>query len=104
MHDKTHRPDTDPTETMAAKIEIEPMNDPACEKRIAEDVTGLDGVTDFKMKNGVVHISYDPLTTSEKKIEHAVSAAGGKIKAADSETEVPHPDLPQQPTQTGRFS
>jgi copper chaperone CopZ len=98
MHDKPHRSDTNLTETMAAKIEIEPMNDPAGENRIAEGVAALDGVTDFKIKNGVVHVSYDPLTTSEKKIEHAVSAAGGKIKATESETEIPHPDLPQQPS------
>jgi hypothetical protein len=97
MNDKPKRSDTNLTETMAAKIDIEPVSDPAGEKRIADLVSALEGVTDFRIENGVVHVSYDPLTSSEKKIAHAVSAAGGKVKAADSETEAPHPDLPQQP-------
>jgi len=98
MNDEPHRSDTNSTETMAAKIDIEPVSDPAGEKRIADAVSALEGVIDFRIENGAVHVSYDPLTTSEKKIAHAVSAAGGKVKAVDSETEVPHPDLPQQPS------
>ncbi len=97
MNDEPHRSDTNLTVTMGARIDIEPVSDPAGEKRISDAVSALEGVTDFRIENGVVHVGYDPLTTSETKIAHAVSAAGGKVKAADSETEAPHPDLPQQP-------
>lgn len=98
MNDKPQHADTDLTETMAAKFEIEPVSDPSGEKRITDVVSALEGVIDVRIENGALHVTYDPLTTSERKIAHAVSAAGGKAKAADSEPEAPHPELPQQPS------
>lgn len=96
MNDEHHSSDTNLTETMAARIEIEPVTDPAVEKEIADAVSALEGVTDFKIEKGAIHVSYDPLITSERKIADVLSTAGGEIKAADSETEAPHPDLPRR--------
>jgi len=38
-----------------------------------------------------MHVTYDPLATSEKKIEEAVRASGNTVKAATTDTETPHP-------------
>ena len=84
--------DSSLTATMAAKIEIEELADhPAREKEIRDAVTALNGILATSVVNGALHVSYDPLATSEKKIEGAVRSAGGKVKSADTDTETPHP-------------
>jgi copper chaperone CopZ len=86
---------TDPSlsETMAARIELEEFGDPARQKEITDAVEGLDGVNETKIENGALHVSYDPLTTSEEKIEQAVRSTGTTVKAAATDTEGAHPDL-----------
>ncbi|HEY4639024.1 MAG TPA: hypothetical protein VIG87_03820 [Candidatus Udaeobacter sp.] len=81
-------------ETMAARIEINELGDPAHQKKITDAVEALDGVIDTKIEKGALHVSYDPLATTEKKIEQAVRSTGTKIKAAATDTENAHPDLP----------
>jgi len=54
----------------------------------------LDGVIETKIEKGALHVSYDPLATTEKKIEQAVRSTGTSIKAAATDTEGAHPDLP----------
>jgi hypothetical protein len=51
-------------------------------------------VIELKIENGALHVSYDPLATTEKKIEQAVRSTGNTIKAAATDTENAHPDLP----------
>ena len=82
------------SETMAARIEIKELGDPAHQKKITDAVEALDGVIEAKIENGALHVSYDPLATSEKKIEQAVRSTGGTVKAAATDTETAHPDLP----------
>jgi len=41
-----------------------------------------------------LHVSYDPLATTEKKIEQTVRSTGTTIKATATDTEDAHPDLP----------
>ena len=79
---------------MAARIEIEELGDPARQKKITDAVEALDGVIESKIEKGALHVSYDPLVTSEKKIEEAVRSTGTAIKAAATDTESAHPDLP----------
>jgi hypothetical protein len=86
--------DSSLSETMAARIEIAELGDPAQQKKIIDAVEALDGVIETKIEKGVVHISYDPLATTEKKIEHAIRCTGSTIKAAATDTEGAHPDLP----------
>jgi copper chaperone CopZ len=80
-------------ETMAARIEMNELGDPAHQKRVADAVEALSGVIKTKIDNGAIHISYDPLATSEKKIEQAIRSTGATIKAAATDTEGPHPGL-----------
>ena len=78
---------------MSARIEIEESGDPARQKRISDAVEALDGVIETKIENGALHVSYDPLATTEKKIEQAIRSTGTAIKAAATDTEGMHPDL-----------
>jgi len=79
---------------MAARIEINELGDPVRQKELTDAVEALDGVIETKIENDALHVSYDPLATTEKKIEQAIRSTGTTIKAADTDTEGAHPDLP----------
>ena len=79
---------------MAARIEIKELGDPAHQKKITDAVEALDGVIETKIAKGALHVSYDPLTTTEKKIEQAIRSTGTTIGNAATDTEGAHPDLP----------
>ena len=79
---------------MAARIEIKDLGNPAHQKKIADAVKALDGVIEAKIENGALHVSYDPLATSEKKMEQAIRSTGSTVKGAATDTETAHPDLP----------
>jgi copper chaperone CopZ len=83
------------SETMAARIEIEDLGDPAHQKKMIDAVEALDGVIETKIEKGAVHVSYDPLATTEKKIEQAIRSTGTRIETAATDTEGAHPDLPR---------
>jgi copper chaperone CopZ len=86
--------DSSLSETMVARIEINELGDPARQKEITDAVEALDGVTEVKIEKGALHVSFDPLATTEKKIEQAVRSTGSTVKAAATDRETPHPDLP----------
>jgi copper chaperone CopZ len=94
MKNKSDPTDSSLSETMAARIEIKDLGDPAQQKKIIDAVGALDGVIEAKIKKRALHVSYDPLTMTEKKIEQAVRSTGTTIKAAATDTEGAHPDLP----------
>ena len=79
---------------MAARIEIEGLGDPVHQKKITDAVELLNGVIETKIENGALHVSYDPLATTEKKIEQAIRSTGTRIKAADTDMETALFDLP----------
>ena len=89
---------------MAARIEINELGDPAHQKRITDAVEALNGVTETKIEKGALHVSYDPLATTEKKIEQAVRSTGTTIKAAATDTKDAHPDLPAPNVQQAPLS
>ena len=101
MKNKPDPADSSLNETMAARIEIKEFGDPAHQKKITDAVEALDGVIETRIEQGAIHVSYDPLATTEKKIEQAIRSTGTTIKAAATDTEGAHPDLPtpnvQQP-------
>jgi copper chaperone CopZ len=86
--------DSSLSETMAARIEIEELRDPARQKEITDAVEALDGIIETKIEKGALHVSFDPLATTDKKIEQAIRSAGATVKAAATGIERPHPDLP----------
>jgi copper chaperone CopZ len=98
MKSKPDPSDSSFSETMAARIEINELGDPAHQKKITDAVEALDGVIETKIEKDALHVSYDPLATSEKKIEQAVRSTGSAIKAAATDTETAHPDLPRPAT------
>ena len=79
---------------MAARIEIKELGDPTRQKQITEAIVTLDGVIEAKIENDALHVSYDPFATTEKKIEQAIRSTGSTVKAAATDTETAHPDLP----------
>ena len=79
---------------MAARIEINELGDPVRQKELTDAVEVLDGVIETKIEKGALHVSYDPLATTEKKIEQAIRSTGTMIKTAATDTEIAHPDLP----------
>jgi copper chaperone CopZ len=103
MKDKPDHANSSLSETMVARIEINGLGDPAHQKEITDAVEALNGVIELKIEKGALHVSYDPLTTTEKKIEQAICSTGTTIKAAATDTEGAHPDLPTSPKieQTG---
>ena len=72
----------DPTDSslnengMAAGIEIKELGDPVHQKKITDAVGALHGVVETKIEKGALHVSYDPLATTEKKIKQAVCSTG----------------------------
>jgi copper chaperone CopZ len=94
MKNKPDSADSSLSETMAARIEVNDVGDPAHQKKITDAVEALDGVIETKIEKGALHVSYDPLATTEKKIEQAIRSTGTTIKTAVTDTEGAHPDLP----------
>ena len=94
MKNKPGPTDSSLSETMAARIEIKELGDPVHQKKITDAVEALDGVIEARIENGALHVSYDPLATSEKKIEQAIRSTGSTVKAAATDSEGAHPDLP----------
>jgi copper chaperone CopZ len=94
MKNKPDSADSSLSEAMAARIEVNDVGDPAHQKKITDAVEALDGVIETKIEKGALHVSYDPLATTEKKIQQAVRSTGTTIKAAATDTEGAHPDLP----------
>jgi copper chaperone CopZ len=82
------------SKTMAARIEIEELGDAARQKEITDAILALDGVMEAGIQKGALHVSYDPLAATEKKIEEVVRSTGNIIKAAATDTETARPDLP----------
>jgi copper chaperone CopZ len=94
MKNKPDPSDSSLSETMAARIDIKELGDPTRQKQITDAIVALEGVIEAKIENDALHVSYDPLATSEKKIEQAIRSTGSTVKAAATDTETAHPDLP----------
>jgi copper chaperone CopZ len=94
MKEKPDHADSTLSETMAARIEIKELGDASRQKEITGAVQALEGVIELKIAKGALHVSCDPLATNEKKIEEAIRSTGSTVKAAATDRETPHPDLP----------
>jgi copper chaperone CopZ len=94
MKNKPDPVDSSLSETMAARIEIEEFGDPVRQKEITDAVEALDGIIETKIEKGALHVSYDPLVTTDQKIEEAIRSTGNTAKAMAADRETPHPDLP----------
>src|SRR6476620_4612139 len=94
MKDKSDPTSSSLSETMVARIEIKELGDPAHQKKITDAVAASDGVIETKIAKSALHVSYDPLATTEKKIEQAIRSTGTTIKASATDTEDAHLDLP----------
>jgi copper chaperone CopZ len=94
MRNKPDPADSSLTETMAARIEINELGDLVRQKEITDAIEALDGVIEAKIENDALHVSYDPLATSEKKIEQGIRSTCSTVKTTATDTKTAHPDLP----------
>ena len=75
--------------TMLARIESEGVGSPAHEKTITDALNTIRGVQEESIENGAIHDTYDPLQTTEKKIEESIRASGNSVASAETESETP---------------
>jgi copper chaperone CopZ len=75
--------------TMLARIESEGVGSPAHEKAITNALNTIDGVQEVSIENGAIHVTYDPLQTTEKKIEDSIRASGNSVTSAETDSETP---------------
>lgn len=78
-----------PTEMMVARIQIAKLGDAVRQKEIVDAITALTGVREVTVAKGALHVTYDPLATTEKKIEEAVRSSGNTVKKAVVDAETP---------------
>jgi copper chaperone CopZ len=76
---------------MVARVESEGVGSPTHEKAITDAVNALGGVEEVSIENGAIHVTYDPLQTTEKKIEESIRATGNSVTSAETESEMPRP-------------
>jgi copper chaperone CopZ len=75
--------------TMVARIESEGLGSPTHEKTITDALNAIEGVQEVIIENGAVHVTYDALQTTEKKIEEAIRASGSRVTSAETDSETP---------------
>jgi len=77
--------------TMVARIESDGVGSPTHEKAITDALDSIDGVEEVSMENGAIHVTYDPLQTTEKRIEESIRASGNSVTSAETDSEMPRP-------------
>ena len=77
--------------SMVARIESEGVGSPTHEKAITNALNTIGGVQEMSIENGAIHVTYDPLETTEKRIEDSIRASGNSVTSAETESETPRP-------------
>jgi copper chaperone CopZ len=77
--------------TMVARIKSEGVGSSTQEKAITDALNAIDGVQEVNIENGAIHVTYDPLQTTEKKIEESIRASGNSVTSAETDSETPGP-------------
>jgi copper chaperone CopZ len=77
--------------TMLARIESEGVGSPTHEKAITNALNTIGGVQEVSIENGAIHVTYDPLQITEKRIEDSIRASGNSVTSAETDSETPRP-------------
>jgi copper chaperone CopZ len=77
--------------TMVAHIESDGVGSSTHEKAITDALNAIEGVQEVNIENGAIHVTYDPLRTTEKKIEESIRASGNRVTSATTASETPGP-------------
>ena len=77
--------------TMLARIESEGVGSPTHEKAITNALNTIGGVQEVSIENGAIHVTYDFLQTTEKRIEDSIRASGNSVTSAETDSETPRP-------------
>src|SRR4029453_7429140 len=77
--------------TMVAHIESDGVGSSTHEKAITDALNAIEGVQEVNIENGAIHVTYDPLRTTQKKIEESIRASGNSVTSAETDSETPGP-------------
>ena len=99
MSEETDKDRTALDATMVARIESEDVGSSTHEKAITDALNAIDGVQEVNIENGAIHVTCDPLRTTEKKIEESIRASENSVTSATN-TETPGPDTAPGPAAT----
>jgi hypothetical protein len=77
--------------TMVARIESDGVGSPTREKLTNDVLNAIEGVEEVSIEHGAIHVTYDPLQTTEKKIEESICANGNSVTSAATDSETPRP-------------
>ena len=83
-------------EPMVARIEVENLGSAISEKEISDALQQMNGVSSVTIAKDAVHVTYDPMQTSEIKIEAAIRKSGNTVTAAETDREMPHADTTER--------
>ena len=86
--------------TMVARIKSEGVGSPIHEKAITDALNTIDGVQEVSIENGAIHVTYDPLQTTEKKMEESIRASGNSVTSAETDSEMPRLVTASEPAAT----
>jgi len=93
VSEETDQGQAELTTNMVARIESDGVGSPVRERAITDALSAIDGVSEVRIATGAIHVTYDPLKTSEKNIEESIRASGNDVAGAKTDSEIPHPDL-----------
>ncbi|PYK42315.1 MAG: hypothetical protein DME46_11345 [Verrucomicrobia bacterium] len=82
MSEETDQGQAELTTNMVARIESDGVGSPVRERAITDALSAIDGVSEVRIATGAIHVTYDPLKTSEKNIEESIRASGNDVAGA----------------------
>ena len=91
MSEETDKDRTALHATMVAHIESDAVESSTHEKAITDALNAIDGVQEVRIENRAIYVTYDPLRTTEKKIEESIRAGGNSVTSATTDSETPGP-------------
>ena len=80
-------------ELVLAKIRIDHLGSAIAQAEVMSAVEGLPGVRTVSVVEDSLHVIYDPLRTTEREIERAVTGSGHQPECEDVERDSPFADL-----------
>jgi copper chaperone CopZ len=66
---------------MVARFEVNDLGSPVVQKKITDALEAIDGVSEVTIALNAVHVRYDPIEISEKRLRETIQHTGASVKA-----------------------
>jgi hypothetical protein len=76
---------------MVARFEVNDLGSAVAQKKIADALQAVHGVAEVTFALDAVHVRYDPVETSEKRLRQTIQNTGFSVKAMAADLETPRP-------------